>query len=299
MSPSRVSTTERRSRPIEPRSDAPARASLRRLAAELTYEIVPRASLERALDELPPNASVSITCLPSKGIAATQDLAVRLLDRGHRPIPHIAARLVEDRAHATKLAVWLREYAIEEVFVVAGDAPTAAGPYEGALALLRDLLSAQPGIARVGITGYPDGHAFVGRDVLAEQLLAKRDLLAAAGVGGWISTQMCFDAPAIRRWLAGIRVAGVELPVHVGVPGIVDRARLLTMGTRIGVGSSMRYLRAHRSAVRRLIAPGGYDPTDLVDDLADDAVALGVEAVHSFTFNAVAATRAWRDAIVG
>ena len=48
----------------------------------------------------------------------------------------------------------------------------------------------------------------------------------------------------------------------------------------------------------KLMAPGGYDPTDLVVALADDATTFGIEALHSFTFNAVADTRKWQEAII-
>jgi hypothetical protein len=60
----------------------------------------------------------------------------------------------------------------------------------------------------------------------------------------------------------------------------------------------MRYLSKNRSTVMHLMAPGGYDPTDLVAAFADDAEELGIEALHSFTFNSVADTRAWQEAIV-
>ena len=86
--------------------------------------------------------------------------------------------------------------------MIAGDATEPAGPYEGALPFIRDLLDADPGVARVGFAGYPDGHAFIDAAELAEQLHAKQALLADAGVDGWISTQMCFDArshPSVAR----------------------------------------------------------------------------------------------------
>ena len=73
----------------------------------------------------------------------------------------------------------------------------------------------------------------------------------------------------------------------------------MSMGVRLGVGASLRYLAKNRSTVLSMVAPGGYDPTDLVDDLAPDAAELGIEGLHCFTFNAVGATVAWRDAIVG
>ncbi len=268
------------------------------LVADLQYEIVPVPSIEQALVDLPPNAHVSVSCSPTKGLAATFEYTDRLIGLGHRPIPHLAARMIEGPADAARIAAWLRERELTEVFVIAGDAPDPAGPYEGALSFLRDLLDADPGVSRVGVAGYPDGHATLPADVVGEQLRAKQALLAEYGVGGWISTQMCFDDTVIRSWLGSIRADGVVLPVRLGLPGVVDRTRLMTVGTRLGIGASLRYLAKNRSTVMHLLAPGGYDPTEMVAAFAVDAEGLGVDAVHAFTFNAVADTRAWQESIV-
>ena len=280
------------------KKDAASSPAMRDLARTLHYELVPMKSIEGAIEDLPPNAHVSVTCSPAKGIGATQEYTERLLALGHRPTPHIAARLVEGPDHAKQLAAWAREHELAEIFVIAGDATEPAGPYEGALPFIRDLLEADPGVERLGYTGYPDGHAFIADEVLTEQIHAKQSVLADAGVDGWISTQMCFDHDKIRDWLEAQRTAGITLPIRLGIPGVVDRTRLMTMGARLGVGTSMRYLSKNRSTVMKLMAPGGYDPTDLVVAFADEAKELGIAALHSFTFNAVADTRKWQEAIV-
>lgn len=266
-------------------------------ALPLHYELVPMGSFDQAMVDLPEHAHVSVTCSPVKGIAATQEATVRLLDLGHRPVPHLAARMVEDREHAAKLARWLREYSIDEVFVIAGDAPEPHGPYEGALTFIRDLLDGDPGVSRVGVAGYPEGHAAIDERVVADQLAAKNELLQSAGIDGWVSTQLCFDPNAIRTWILQQRERGIALPVRLGVPGVVDRMKLMTMGARLGIGASLRYLGKNRSTMTRLMAPGGYDPTTLVAAFNDELELLGIEAFHSFTFNSVADTRAWHDAI--
>ena len=280
-------------------ADADERVSMRELVANLHYEIVPMKSIDQAIADLPPGAHVSVTCSPVKGIAATQEYTDQLLASGFQPIPHLAARLVTGPEEAAALAAWVRERGLREVFVIAGDAPEPAGPYEGATPFIRDFLAADPGVERVGISGYPDGHALIDDDEIAAQLHAKQALLAEFGVGGWVSTQMCFDESTIRNWIVASRAAGITLPIRLGVPGVVDRARLMTMGTRLGIGASMRYLSKNRSTVMQLMAPGGFDPTDMVVEFADDADVLGVEALHAFTFNAVAETRAWQEAITG
>ena len=99
---------------------------------------------------------------------------------------------------------------------------------------------------------------------LHDVLRAKLAVVAEAGLAGSVTTQMCLDAPHIIRWLTDERDRGLDVPVDIGVAGVVDRAKLLTMGVRLGVGTSLRFLRKNRSVVTSMFAPGGYDPTDLV-----------------------------------
>lgn len=278
---------------------APSSPAMRALVADLHFELVPMKSIEQAIADLPPGSDVSVTCSPTRGIEATLEYTDELIGLGHRPVPHIAARLVEGPDEAAKLACWVRERDLREVFVIAGDAPEPAGLYEGAVPFMRDFLAADPGVERLGFPGYPDGHALIDDAELTRQLHAKQSLLADAGVDGWISTQMCFDGDVLRDWITRERAAGITLPIRLGVPGVVDRTRLMTMGTRLGIGASLRFLSKNRSTVMQLMAPGGFDPTDLVVELADDAERLGIEALHSFTFNAVADTSAWQHEIVG
>lgn len=197
-----------------PKGDKPSRdpvssPALRALVADMHYEIVPMKSIEQAIDDLPPGAHVSVTCSPAKGIPATQDYTARLLDMGHHAVPHFAARMIESTDEVKQLAAWLRKHAIDEVFVIAGDAPEPHGPYEGSQSVIRDLLEADPGVRRIGYAGDPDGHALIEPSVVAEHLHAKHELIKSAGVGSWISTQMCFDEQKISDWLVAQRADGI------------------------------------------------------------------------------------------
>lgn len=270
----------------------------RQLVDEMTFELIPLKSAEEAIVALPPNSKVSITASPVKGLDATVELTDRVRNAGHRPIPHIAARLVQGPGHTERLAKWLRTEGINSIFVIAGDAEEPVGPYEGAVPFLADLFAQDPGVTTVGITGYPDGHALIPTDVCHEQLHAKQAILAEAGVDGWASTQMCFDTDLITGWLRSEREAGLTLPVHLGIPGVVDRTKLMTMGVRLGVGASLRYLKKNRAAVTKLLSPGSYDPDDILLPLANDLRALRVTGLHVFTFNQVEATEDWRQQVL-
>jgi len=55
----------------------------------------------------------------------------------------------------------LADLGIVEAFVIAGDAKEPAGPFEGAAALLREMLEIGHQLQDIGIAGYPESHAFI------------------------------------------------------------------------------------------------------------------------------------------
>lgn len=268
------------------------------LVRNMEYELVPMKSVEATIEALPSGCAVSVTCSPAKGLAATLELTTRLMERGHHAVPHIAARLVEGPSQVGEISAWLRGHDVREVFVVGGDAPHAVGAYSEAATFLRALLDTDHGLTRIGFTAYPDGHALVADGLLREALHAKQTLLVNAEIAGYATTQMCFDAEQIRRWLGAERAAGFALPIHLGIPGVIDRAKLLTMGMRLGIGNSLRFVKKNGGTLSRLFSPTGYDPAKLMIPVSTYAEALGVEGLHSFTFNNVAATAEWQQAFL-
>ena len=186
------------------------------------------------------------------------------------------------------------------IFVIGGDAPEPAWAVpRRRCADRRALLQHDTPLANVGFGGYPDGHADIPLERLMPAVLQKQQMLDDAGITGWVSTQMCFDVKAITKWTQASRSAGLHLPLHLGIPGVIDTTKLLTMGAKLGIGASLRYLRKNRAVVSKLAAPGGYDPMELLAPLAPSFTALGIEALHVFTFNQVANTAAWRAAALG
>ncbi len=269
---------------------------VREAISDMTFEVIPLKSLPGAITQLPANSRVSVTASPVKPLEDTLDICAELLELGHRPIPHLAARKVTDSQHLTSLAKRITSLGIKEIFCIAGDA-TDAGAYLDALALLNPLLELTANeITAVGVSSYPDGHSFISEPALRQALFDKQQLFADAGVAGHASTQMCFSTDTIRAWLTELRAAGFVLPIHLGVAGVVDRAKLLSMGLRLGVGASLRYLQKNRAGLLRLFSTVGYDPSALIDPLADDFKTLGIEGLHVFTFNQVAATSNWQQA---
>ncbi len=270
-----------------------ARAHRLELTRNYTIEVVPMKSLESARSHLPAGASLSVTCSPAKGIEATQRLTEEFVAEGFAPIPHFAARMVRDKAHTRELAAWCRSAGVRKVFVVGGDADPPGAYFDG-IEFLTDFLEADPGLDAIGVPSYPDHHAYISDEKLHEALHIKQSLLADAGVQGWTSTQMCFDAEVIEAWLRAERASGLTLPLHLGISGVVDKSKLMTTGMRIGLGQSLGYLKKNRAAITKMLTSTSYDPNDLLLPLSEANLELGVEGVHMYTFNQIEATEAWR-----
>ncbi len=255
------------------------------------FELVPLAGVDEAMGHLPAGCTVTVTASPAKGMVATVALTEELLARGHRAVPHLSARLFSSRDELTAVASRLHELGVRDVFVVAGDPDEPAGPYEGAADVLEELAALDLSFAEVGITGYPEGHPFLDDEVIAVARARKQDHAT------YMVTQICYEPATIRTWLSSLRGEGFALPVHLGLPGVVDRARLLRISMRIGLGDSIRYLRKQHKMASHMLA--GYQPDAIVSQLADlFGDPAGVAGLHLNTFNEVARTEQWRQRVL-
>ncbi|MEU2923813.1 5,10-methylenetetrahydrofolate reductase [Streptomyces sp. NPDC007251] len=267
--------------------------ALRTLLTRVRYEVLPaKATEEKVLAHVPREVVVTVTASPAKGLEPTLLLTERLAAHGYRVVPHVPARLLRDDAHLKDVAERLRTAGVRDVFVPAGDADPPVGPYHGALPVLRALADLGSPFADLGITGYPESHPLIHDDITIQSMWDKRTHAT------YIVSNLCFDARVLGDWLARIRRRDVTLPVHLGVAGPVQRAKLLSMATKIGVGESTRFLTRHPSWFLRFAAPGGYAPERLLTRGAPAFTdpAAGVAGLHLFTFNQIAETERWRRA---
>jgi methylenetetrahydrofolate reductase (NADPH) len=251
------------------------------------FEIVPVAGVdERVRGHVDCSRTLTVTCSPRSGIDRTIDVAATLAIAGYDVVPHLAARTVASRAHLHDVLARADDAGVRDLFVVGGDG-TPIGPYPSALALLDAVADSGRRFADVGIAGYPEAHPSIDAESLLTGLVEKQDYAT------YIVTQMCFDPETIVRWIDVIRDRGVDLPVYVGVPGTVGVRRLMTLGSTIGVGDSISYLRKHATLVQRLLRRRGYDPRRFLAQLerAGSEPAYGIRGLHVFTFNTVAETQ--------
>ena len=242
------------------------------------------------LRHVPTALTVTVTSSPSRGPEPTLALAERLVGRGYKVVPHLAARLIADRVQLRELLGRIEALGIRDVFVVAGDTAEPLGPFEGAAALLAEMAEIGHGLEHVGITGYPESHAFISDETTIQAMFDK------APYATYIVSQICFDPAVIAGWLRRVRDRGIELPIHVGLPGPVDPVRLLRLSRRIGLGESARFLQRHGNWLLRLTLPRGYRPSSLLERLGPDLARAEnrVAGLHLFTFNEIEQAESWR-----
>jgi methylenetetrahydrofolate reductase (NADPH) len=261
------------------------------LVTAARFEVLPTGTIEdKVLEHVPVERMLTVTASPAKGMEATLDLTERLLKQGYNVMPHLAARMIRDKEELSEIVDRLVSAGVQSVFVPAGDKTPPEGVYDAALPLLRDLTDLGRPFPEIGITGYPETHPLISDDITVQSMWDKR--LHATQ----IVSNLVFDPEAVDSWLTRMRLRGMTLPVWLGIPGPAERAKLLSMATKIGVGDSTRFLMKHKSALFRLAAPGGFTGERFLEQCAPalakpDAQVAGL---HVFTFNQVAETEAWR-----
>lgn len=281
-----------------PPQDDAVSSVLQGLVARFSVEITPREapSLPPLADVLPAGTAVYLTFLPGTPWAETVAAARSVRDAGMRPVPHLAARAVPDRAALRRMLADLAAVGVEDLLVLAGSLATPVGEFHEAAQVLDTGLLDEVGIARVGIVGHPEGHPDVDGDELLRALLAKCRIARERGLDLHLVTQFAFAPEPIVAWERAIRARGADVPVHVGLPGLTTPARLLRFGLRCGVGASLKVLRQQAGGVLRLATSGVHHPdTTLVGiaaAVAADPASL-LRGIHFFPFGALAPTAAW------
>jgi len=263
------------------------------LLDEPRFELLPFSSFDDQLDYLPEGADVSITSSPDKSIMETVERSERAAAAGFHVVPHIAARNVEDEAQLEEIVDRLAAAGVTEIFIPGGD-NEEAGEFESAYQLLETMDGMDHPFEEIGITGYPEGHHFLDEETLREHLEKKEQY------GTYIVTQICYDPDEVIEWVEEVREHGIELPVEVGVPGVMKYQKLLNISQQVGVGDSLNFLRKTTGIVdfvKQLIGSRGkYTPDGIIEGLAPyaDDPEYDFRGVHLYTFNQTADTEEWR-----
>lgn len=280
---------------------AAADLSIRSVMDEVSLEATPKQlqSDLSALKRLKPGTRVYLPYLKGNALADSVEPAKRLAAMGLHPVPHVSARALKNHDDLKSLLELHQEAEVDTLLLIAGDLDTPAGPFASTLQVLDTDLLHRYGIKRLAVAGHPEGHPFVASNALADALRAKQVYAGETSTEMWIVTQFVFQADAAIAYEAHLRDLGVELPVHLGVPGPATMKTLLTYALQCGVGVSARML-AKRPGTARLF--GRWQPDGVIKDLAAHQTLEPkslISGLHLFPFGGLLAALDWLERTAG
>lgn len=241
-------------------------------------------------DNMPAGSTVFIALIEAQDLDAQIAASAELRKLGFNPVPHIPARFVRDEADLeARLSAFRDKAGVTAVLALGGGAPEPIGTFDAAIQLMNTGLFQKAGITRIGIAGHPEGNPDItkkhGEAALLAALTEKNAWLKANGIEGFIATQFLFEAGPLALWAGGLRAAGINLPIYVGVPGPATIKTLVKYAAMCGVGNSARFIRKQALNITKLLTVS--EPTEFVDQLAKlhfDKPELNIAAPHLYPF---------------
>ena len=262
-----------------------------------SIEVMPRTAEKvedfRAL--LPRGTRVYVAHIEGTPIENMVATAKRIADEGFDVMPHFPARIIPDRA---TLADWINRYKTEagvhQALLLGGGVNTPAGDFHSSMQLIETGLF--DGFDRLHVAGHPEGNKDIagGEQVIMDALHWKQDFANRTDAKMAITTQFCFEPAPVIAWANGLKAAGIDMPIHIGIAGPAKLQTLIKFAIACGVGPSLRVLQKRAMDVTKLLLP--YEPTDVVAGLAAHKAAhpdFNIEQVHFFPLGGIKTNAAW------
>jgi methylenetetrahydrofolate reductase (NADPH) len=272
------------------------RELLRDASIEMNVQDV--GDLEASRAWLPRGQTVYVSHLPRQSWADTVAACRAAHAAGYRPVPHVPVRLLDSAATLDAVLTELTEQAhIDELLLIAGDYPHAAGPYSSVADLLETGALARYALRRVSFAGHPEGHPRAPLEEIRQAERKKAALAAEAGLEVTLLTQFFFEAAPFLDWCATLRAQGVRARIVAGLCGPAPLATLFRYAVRCGVGPSIRALGVRPGVILKLA--GGHSPEVVLTDLARARArrTAAFDGVHWFSFGGFLRTCEWLAAV--
>ncbi|MFV0359778.1 methylenetetrahydrofolate reductase [Tropicimonas sp.] len=266
-----------------------------------SIEVMPRtaAKIENLGALLPKGTRVYIAHIDGTTIDDMVATARRLSGEGVQVMPHFPARIIRDRA---VLEDWIARYqgeaGVSQALLLAGGIDTPRGDFHSSMQLLESGLFDKAGFTRLHVAGHPEGNRDIdpggGMKNVTEALRWKQDFSSRTDAQMAIVTQFAFEAAPIIHWADGLKAAGIDLPVHIGVAGPAKLQTMIKYAVACGVGPSLRVLQRRAKDVTKLVKP--FEPTEVLSDLALHKAAnpdFNIEQVHFFPLGGIKAAAEW------
>jgi methylenetetrahydrofolate reductase (NADPH) len=233
---------------------------------------------------------VFIALIDPADAAGQLEAARAVRAHGLEPVPHLPARFIKDRDDLFDRVGRFAEIAkVDHILVLGGGAPEPLGKFDAAIKLIETGVFEKNGIVRIGIAGHPEGNPDIirrhGEAMLLQALKEKQACAKAHELEAHIATQFLFEADPLARWAATLHQEGIDLPIHVGVPGPATIKTLAKYAIMCGVGNSARFIRRQALNVSKLLTVSA--PDELLVDLARlhaERPELRIAAPHFYPF---------------
>jgi methylenetetrahydrofolate reductase (NADPH) len=275
--------------------------TIRTAGSNWSIEVTPTGAtkIESFRDCLAPGTSVNVTFLPGSDPRDTIAVAERLHNDGMRPVPHLAARSLQNADQLEELlSAFTARCGVEEVLCIGGGVDDPVGDFTATMEVLETGIIQKHGIRQIGVAGHPEGSPDISEDEVAEALAAKNDLAARDGLDLYIETQFCFEADIVLDWERRARAAGNRLPIRIGIPGPATIKTLFRFAQISGIGPSMRFISKQARNVAKLMTV--QSPHLLIAGLAEGMAAdkeCLIRHFHYYPFGGFARTAAYAGAI--
>jgi methylenetetrahydrofolate reductase (NADPH) len=245
---------------------------------------------------LPPGTPVYIAHTPHASFAQVIHAALAACRAGFLATPHIAVRRVPDARTLRAALAELRAGGVDQILLIAGDAPQPVGEFSSSLDVLESGIVQESGITHIGIAGHPEGHSAVDSAALWRALETKQAFAARSGMNMHIVTQFGLDAGAFARWEHELARRHIHLPVRLGIAGPAPVPKLVHFAIQCGIRASIRALAGKFSAMAPASA-WATRPDQHLLALLSAPVSAQVMAPHFFAFGGALETARWMQKI--
>ena len=268
-----------------------------------SIEVIPRsaAKIESFSEVLPENTRVYIAHIQNEDILSMVATAKRITDEGFTVMPHIPARIIQNKAMLHDwISMYQNEAGVNEALLLAGGSSKPLGEYDSSIQLIESGLFDKAGFTRLHIAGHPEGNKDIdpdgGNAKVSEALSWKQEYSKRTDAFMAIATQFCFDADVVKKWADSIKKEGIDIPIHIGIAGPAKLQTLLKFSIECGIGASMKVLTKRAKDLTKLLLP--YHPTEILNALAKfkaNDSKLNIEKVHFFPIGGITKTVDWLD----
>ena len=269
--------------------------TIKNFLRDFSVEVTPKAAskIENFSDLLPQGTLIYVAHIEGTPIDDMVNTAKKITDQGFSPMPHFPARIIKDKSI---LQDWISRYQneanVKNALLIAGGANKPYGEYDSSIQLIESELFDKANFKSLHIAGHPEGSKDIDPDGstknVDEALSWKNEFSKRTDASMAITTQFSFDSKTVIDWANGVKKAGIDIPIHIGIAGPAKLQTLLRYSIECGVGASVKIIQKRAKDLTKLLLP--YKPTTIISELADyksNNPDFNIEKVHFYPLGGI------------